>query len=145
MFWNVIVAPRIDQDELTQDGDQSDGKHDYRLHQRVERYVRDQSHRDSRDDANEDIQRRDPSLPHTWFNLGLHYKQSNDLDRAAAQFTKLVQLAPDEPIAHYQLGAIHRALGRAPQAIAEFEIAAKLNPLLAAAHFQLYNLYRAAA
>src|SRR3954453_16134743 len=69
----------------------------------------------------EAIQGPDPSLPHTWFNLGLHYKQSNDLDRAAAQFTRLVQLAPDEPIAHYQLGAIHRALGRTPQAIAEFE------------------------
>src|SRR3954469_16147442 len=28
----------------------------------------------------QDVQRRDPALPHTWFNLGLHYKQSNDLD-----------------------------------------------------------------
>lgn len=90
----------------------------------------------------EEVQRRDPALPHTWFNLGLHYKQSNDIDRAAAQFERLVKLAPEEPIAHYQLGTIYRALGRAPAAIAEFERAAKLNPRLAAAHFQLYNLYR---
>jgi tetratricopeptide (TPR) repeat protein len=90
----------------------------------------------------EDIQRRDPSLPHTWFNLGLHYKQSNDLDRAAAQFERLLKLAPEEPIAHYQLGTIHRALGRGPQAAASFERASKLDPQLAAAHFQLYNLYR---
>jgi tetratricopeptide (TPR) repeat protein len=90
----------------------------------------------------EDVQRRDPSLPHTWFNLGLNFKQSNELDRAAAQFQRLVQLAPNEPIAHYQLGTIYRALGRAPEAIAEFELASKLDPLLAAAHFQLYNLYR---
>jgi tetratricopeptide (TPR) repeat protein len=90
----------------------------------------------------EEIQRRDPSLPHTWFNLGLHYKQSNDLDQAAAQFKKLTQLAPNEPIAHYQLGTVYRATGKTAEAVAEFERASKLNPLLAAAHFQLYNLYR---
>src|SRR5262249_39337894 len=90
----------------------------------------------------EDVQRRDPALPHTWFNLGLHYKQSNDRDRALAQFERLVQLAPSEPIARYQLGTIYRALGRGPEAIAEFERASKLDPQLAAAHFQLYNLYR---
>src|SRR3954453_6984388 len=90
----------------------------------------------------QDVQRRDPSLPHTWFNLGLHYKQSNELDQAAAQFEHLIQLAPDEPIAHYQLGTIYRALGRTPQATAEFERTAHLHPPLAPAHFQLYNLYR---
>jgi tetratricopeptide (TPR) repeat protein len=90
----------------------------------------------------EEIQRRDASLPHTWFNLGIHYKQANELDRAAAQFERLIKLAPEEPIAHYQLGTIHRALGRTPQAVAAFERASKLDPRLAAAHFQLYNLYR---
>jgi tetratricopeptide (TPR) repeat protein len=90
----------------------------------------------------QEVQRLDPSLPHTWFNLGLHDKQSNELEQAAAQFERLVQIAPDEPIAHYQLGTIYRALGKTAEAVAEFERASKLNPLLAAAHFQLYNLYR---
>ncbi len=89
-----------------------------------------------------DVQRRDPALPHTWFNLGIYYKNAGDLGKAAAQFTQFVKLAPKEAVGHYQLGAIDRADGRAPEAIAQFEEAEKLDPLLAAAHFQLYNLYR---
>ena len=90
----------------------------------------------------QEVQKRDPSLPHTWFNLGLYYKQNNELDKATAQFERLVKLAPDEPIAHYQLGTLYRADGHNDRAAAEFERAAQLSPLLAAAHFQLYNLYR---
>jgi tetratricopeptide (TPR) repeat protein len=90
----------------------------------------------------EDVQRRDPALPHTWFNLGIYFKQNNEIDKATAQFEHLVKLAPAEPIAHYQLGTLYRAEGKTDRAAAEFERAAKLNPLLAAAHFQLYNLYR---
>jgi tetratricopeptide (TPR) repeat protein len=88
------------------------------------------------------VQKADPALPHTWFNLGIYYKQNNDLEKATAQFEQLVKLAPNEPIAHYQLGTLYRADGKADSAAAEFETASKLNPLLAAAHFQLYNLYR---
>ncbi len=29
-----------------------------------------------------DVQRRDPKLPHTWFNLGIYYKKSGDSDAA---------------------------------------------------------------
>src|SRR3954470_536201 len=90
------------------------------------------------------VQQRDPALPHTWFNLGIYYKQNNELDKATAQFEQLIKLAPDEPIAHYQLGTLYRAEGHADRASAEFQRAAQLNPLLAAAHFQLYNLYRTA-
>src|SRR3954452_22022334 len=91
-----------------------------------------------------EVQKRDPALPHTWFNLGLYYKQNNELDKATAQFEHLIKLAPDEPIAHYQLGTLYRAEGNADRASAEFQRASQLNPLLAAAHFQLYNLYRTA-
>jgi tetratricopeptide (TPR) repeat protein len=90
----------------------------------------------------QDVQRRDPALPHTWFNLGIFYKQNNELDKATAQFEQLIKLAPDEPIAHYQLGTLFRAEGNPERAAAEFQRTAQLNPLLAAAHFQLYNLYR---
>src|SRR4051812_45913007 len=90
----------------------------------------------------QEVQQRDPALPHTWFNLGIYYKQNNELDKATAQFERLVQLAPGEPIGHYQLGTLYRADGQADRAAAEFQRAATLNPLLAAAHFQLYNLYR---
>ncbi len=90
----------------------------------------------------EQVQRLDPSLPHTWFNLGLYYKKSDQPEKALAQFQEFAKLVPDEPIAHYQLGTLHRAAGRTAEAVQEFEKASALNPDLAAAHFQLYNIYR---
>ena len=91
-----------------------------------------------------DVQKRDPKLPHTWFNLGIYYKKSGDTPQAIEQFQHLIALAPDEPIAHYQLGTLYRLVDRTADARAQFERAAALDPLLAAAQFQLYNLDRQA-
>jgi tetratricopeptide (TPR) repeat protein len=89
-----------------------------------------------------EAQRQDPSLPHTWFNLGIYYKRRGDLSRALVQFEGMVAHAPSEPIGHYQLGTVYRQLNRIAEAQAQFERAAQSDPLLAAARFQLYNLYR---
>jgi tetratricopeptide (TPR) repeat protein len=90
------------------------------------------------------LQRQDPSLPHTWFNLGIYYKRQGDVKRAIAQFEGMIEHAPLEPIGHYQLGALYRQANRNAEAQAQFERAAELDPLLAAAPFQLYNLHRLA-
>lgn len=90
----------------------------------------------------EEVQHLDPSLPHTWFNLGLNYKKSGDTQKAIAQFERMIALVPNEAIGHYQLGALYRSVGRTADAVAQFERAAKLDRLLAAPHFQLYNLER---
>ena len=90
----------------------------------------------------EEVQRQDPSLPHTWFNLGIYYKHQGDTQRAIAQFEGMLARTPDEAIAHYQLGALYKQLNRRSDAQAQFEKAAELDPWLAAARFQLYNLYR---
>jgi tetratricopeptide (TPR) repeat protein len=89
-----------------------------------------------------DVQKRDPQLPHTWFNLGIHYRKNGDAELGVTQFEAMLKLTPEEPIAHYQLGALYKQLGKNAEAAGQFEAAAKLNPLLAGAHFQLYNLYR---
>jgi len=89
-----------------------------------------------------EVQRQDPSLPHTWFNLGIYYKRRGDAARAIAQFEGMIARAPQEPVAHYQLGTLYRQVHRNREAQAEFERAAELNPLLAAAQFQLYDLNR---
>jgi len=93
----------------------------------------------------EQVQRLDPSLPHTWFNLGIYYKKSDQPEKAIAQFEQMIKLVPNEPIAHYQLGTLYRSARRNPEAIQEIEKASALDPLLAAAHFQLYNIYRQSA
>ncbi len=92
----------------------------------------------------EKVQKRNPVLPHTWFNLGIIYKKENETDKALAQFRQLVKLTPNEPAAHYQLGTLEKAKEDSAAAIAQFEAARDLNPQLAAPHFQLYGLYRQA-
>jgi len=92
----------------------------------------------------EEVQRQDPSLPHTWFNLGIYYKRRGDANRAIAQFEGMIARAPEEPIGHYQLGTLYQQEKRNAAAQAQFETAARLDPQLAAARFQLYNLYRLA-
>lgn len=92
----------------------------------------------------EEVQHQDPSLPHTWFNLGIYYHRRQDTKRAIAQFEGMIARTPDEPIAHYQLGTLYLQIHRNAAAQAQFETAAELDPQLAAARFQLFNLYRVA-
>jgi tetratricopeptide (TPR) repeat protein len=92
----------------------------------------------------QEVQRRDPTLPHTWFNLGIYYKHQGDAQRAMAQFEGMLARTPDEAVAHYQLGTLYNQVNRHGDAQAQFEKAAGLDPLLAAARFQLYNLNRLA-
>src|ERR1700691_2392524 len=42
----------------------------------------------------EQFQRLDPSLPHTWFNLGIYYKKSDQSEKALAQFQPVATLVP---------------------------------------------------
>jgi tetratricopeptide (TPR) repeat protein len=89
-----------------------------------------------------DAQEQEPSLPHTWFNLGIYHKRRGDVSRAIQQFEGMIARAPAEAIGHYQLGALYRQANRNAEAQAQFERAAELDPQLAAAPFQLYNLER---
>jgi Tfp pilus assembly protein PilF len=91
----------------------------------------------------EEVQRQDPLLPHTWFNLGIYYKHQGDANRATQQFEGMIQRVPAEPIPHFQLGLLYRQQHRDADAKAQFDKAAELDPQLAAARFQLYNVSRA--
>ncbi|MBY0505078.1 MAG: tetratricopeptide repeat protein [Bryobacteraceae bacterium] len=93
----------------------------------------------------EEVQRLEPALPHTWFNLGIHWKKQGDGERALAQFAQMVKLVPLEAKGWYNLGAARKLAGQNDEALTAFERAAALDPSLAAARFQLYNGYRAAA
>jgi len=92
----------------------------------------------------ERVQRQDPSIPHTWFNLGIEYKRrpTPDYERAIRQLEGMARLVPDEPVTRYNLGVLYKLTGRGDDALAAFELAARLAPQLAGPHFQLYNAYR---
>ena len=90
----------------------------------------------------EAVQKMDPKLPHTWFNLGIEYKKMGETDKAIAQLEQMARLVADEPITQYNLGVLYKAAGRAPDANAKFALSARLDPNFAAPHFQLFNFYR---
>src|SRR5207253_11054109 len=43
------------------------------------------------------VQKQDPKLPHTWFNLGIVYRKAGDFEKAIPEFHKMIELVPDEP------------------------------------------------
>jgi tetratricopeptide (TPR) repeat protein len=94
----------------------------------------------------EQAQQQDPTIPHTWFNLGIAYaykKQPPQDDRAIEQLEGMLRLVPDEPITHYNLGKLYKSKEPA-RALQHFERAAELDPNLAGPHFQLATAYRQA-
>ncbi len=93
----------------------------------------------------ERVQAQYPTIPHTWFNLGIQYKKRATAEgnaRAIGQFEKMIELVPNEPISHYNLGYLYKITGRQQDAVRQFEIASRLDPNLAGPRFQLYNAYR---
>ncbi|MCP5111697.1 MAG: hypothetical protein GY953_12760, partial [bacterium] len=40
----------------------------------------------------EKVRRQDPSIPHTWFNLGIEYKRLGEFAKATTQFEQMVKL-----------------------------------------------------
>ncbi|HXE14648.1 MAG TPA: tetratricopeptide repeat protein, partial [Bryobacteraceae bacterium] len=69
------------------------------------------------------VQKEDPSLPHTWFNLGIYYKRAGNFDKSLEQFQQMAKLVPSEPITHYNLGSIYKLQNKLELAQKEFELA----------------------
>ena len=90
----------------------------------------------------EKVQKEDPKLPHTWFNLGIYYKREGQFDKAIEQLSGMAKLVPSEAVTHYNLGTIYKLQNKTDLARKEFETSRDLNSSLAAPHFQLFNIYR---
>lgn len=70
-------------------------------------------------------------------DAGMKAKSAGDLDGAAREFAKVVQLAPDLAAAHVNLGAVHLARRDYASALAPLRRSVELNPALAGAHAML--------
>jgi len=92
----------------------------------------------------EQAQKQDPTIPHTWFNLGIADKRASQYDRAITQLEGMLRLVADEPITQYNLGVLYKLNNEPERALKHFERAAELAPNLAGPHFQLATAYRQA-
>lgn len=90
------------------------------------------------------VQKQDPTLPHTWWNLGIAYKQASRNEEARAQLEEMLARVPDDATAHYNLGVLYQILGDAESALRHIETAARLDPDMAAPRYQLAITYRRA-
>jgi serine/threonine-protein kinase len=69
----------------------------------------------------------DPGYFKTYQDVGSFYIDAANYHEAAAQFEKMVALAPNEPDAHYALGTAYSDLARYPEAEREFRFALRLS------------------
>ena len=87
-------------------------------------------------------QKDDPSILHTWFNLGMAYKKEFNHPQAIEQLQGMLKLAPNEPVTHYNLGVEYKLVGKPDLALAQFSLAEFWDPNFAAPHYQLFTAYR---
>ncbi|MEZ5362681.1 MAG: tetratricopeptide repeat protein [Bryobacterales bacterium] len=54
------------------------------------------------------VSNRPSTLPHTYFNLGVEYKEGRRRAKAIEQFEKMAESTPDEAKVHYNLGQLYK-------------------------------------
>ena len=80
--------------------------------------------------------------PHTWYNLGLLYKNGGDGQQAVDCFLRVTNLDPNDADSWYFLGAAYAGNKRFPEAMDAFQHALKSNPRHASAEFGLARAYQ---
>ena len=69
-----------------------------------------------------------------YFNRGSAFATKGDHNRAIADFTKAIEITPQNADLFYSRGLVHRAKGEISEAIADYTRAIELNPRHAAAY-----------
>ncbi len=69
-----------------------------------------------------------PNSAFAHYSLGIGYDSLGNLENAAEQFEKAIQLQPDYFEAHNNLGIVYDQLGRTENALREYHIVLKLSP-----------------
>jgi tetratricopeptide (TPR) repeat protein len=78
-----------------------------------------------------------PADPHTWYALGLLYRNQSQPKQALEAFNKVLALDPTDADTHYLAASIDLELNDLPAALAEYHKALAINPLHASAQFGL--------
>jgi Flp pilus assembly protein TadD len=85
----------------------------------------------------EQVTQAAPDATAAWVNLGIAYRESNDLKRAEDSLTKALEQNARHPVALNELGIVYRRTGRFAQARKSYEQVLALYPSF---HFARRNL-----
>jgi len=78
-----------------------------------------------------------PDLTAAFIDLGIAYRQVDDLEHAEASLKKALEINPRHPVALNEMGIVYRRTGRFAEARASYEKALDLHPDF---HFARRNL-----
>jgi tetratricopeptide (TPR) repeat protein len=84
---------------------------------------------------------RFPDLPRAHLNLGNAYEKENDLSQTEKEYSKAIELRPEDSVIHNNFGAVLWKKGDLEKATFEFKRAVLLNPENVTAHLNLAKLY----
>ncbi len=88
----------------------------------------------------QDTVEKNPTSYMAWGNLGSEWAElsnqpnisreemAHDREQAIAAFHRLIDLAPDQPLAHWKWGIVHEFQGDLPAALDDFNAAIKVDP-----------------
>ena len=79
----------------------------------------------------------DPDFADAHVNLGRHFHEARDLERAEAHYREAIRCAPGDATSHFNLGVLLEDLGRNADALAAYERAIARDDELADAHYNL--------
>ena len=83
------------------------------------------------------VTERAPELTAPYVDLGIAYRETDDLERAVAVLETAALLSPDHPIVHNELGIVYRKTGRFAEARMQYE---KALAVFSDLHFARRNL-----
>jgi tetratricopeptide (TPR) repeat protein len=92
----------------------------------------------------------DPKTAQEHFNVAVNFDHQNQLDKAIAEYEKVLELKPDWALAHFRMAQDYQKRGRTDEAVAQWGLATKYDPqfyaaydLLSAAYARQGNLKKA--
>jgi len=88
-----------------------------------------------------DIAAKSPNKARGYNEIGLHYINAHEYEKALEAFKRLLALDPYLPTVYTNLGLAYEGLGRIDLALATYEKAATLNPTDPTAYYNMGILY----
>ena len=74
------------------------------------------------------------NLAKAYFNRGIAHVSSGAYDQAIKDYSKVVEINPDDSAAYFNRGSAYRMIGQHDRAIAEYSRAIEIDPQFAQAH-----------